>query len=480
MGLTVVFLAVFAFAHTSIASVSLTIPPGMVVYCTEECLAMWYTENMFGEELRAKLNNTRLPDISGNVSSILWSSFGYDYKNITLKNYTDPEVHVQITEEKGIVMTVIVPEMSFEGNVILTHSIGDWNQYNGMGNCSLSLRKTSVIMERKTILGSDLEAITYESLNGNCSIEELEIVCHHQVLDELLAQIDRRELKRLAEGELCKSYKFLTKTTFNASYHFTPDIYLDKTFLDQPIIHHGYIEVHHRGEVRDISDNEAFRSLPSPMEPISPERMKDYRLSEYLFNSFGNIVHKRQLLWYTYTKEDLPQGHESLLDTSCEQHCFGTLFPTAGNNHSNSTVELKVSTAKPLRVQITEAEFRVNFTLEMAAHARQENGNSTFLFLISQELSAKVDVIIKDSKIHFEMQHPDSNIKIINSAIGQLSEDKLLTVVELAYQKVLVSALAYFRHTGFDLGVPHPFSAARSEVKYNKGDVLIMFDYLKE
>lgn len=479
MALTVVVVAVCAFLCVA-SGIPVNRDPGMTVYCTEACLAKWHMDAVFGEELRAKLRNAQVPDISGNVSSILWSHFEYYLQNITLKHYEQPEVQMSITREHGIMMTVKVPEMTFEGNFTLNYYIGNCHQYYGMGNFSVLIRETSVRMLRKTILVSDLETIKYESFDGVCSVKDIDIVFDDESSNALLALIGDRDLKLFVEAELCKSYKFLTETTFNASYNFTPNIYLDKTFLHEPIVHDGYIESPHIGKVCETTDDEAFEPLPLPMELINPKRMKVYCMSDYLFNSFGSIVHKRKLLSYTYTKSDLPEECASLLNTSCESDCIGTNFPALGNDHPNSIVELNVSTAELPRVQITKDEFRVHFTLDMAAYARRENGDITLLFVIRLVLSARVDFVIRNNRIYLKMQHPDSNIEIIQSTIGELNEEKLLPLVELSLQKGLVPACAYFNQIGFNLGVPYPFSAARIEMELNEGYVCLMYDYLNK
>lgn len=469
MALAVVFLAVCAFL--CVASGIPVDSPGMVVYCTEEGLAMWHKDAVFGDELRAKLRNAQVPDISGNVSSMLWSHFEYFLRNITLKHYAQPEVQMSITRERGIMMTVNISEMTFEGNFTLNYYIGNCHQYYGMGNFSVLIRETSVKMLRKTILGSDSETVKYESSDGVCSVNYTDIVFDDEWSNALLALIDNGELNRLVEAELCKSYKNLTEATFDASYNFTSNIYLNKTFLHEPIVHDGYIEARHTGKVSETADDEAFEPLPLPMDLINPKRMKVYCMSDYLFNSFGSIVQKRKLLSYTYTKSDLPEGCESLLNT---------ILPTVGTDHPNSTVELNVSTTEQPCVKITKDEFRVNFTHDMAAHVRRENGDITLLFVVRLVLSARVDFVIRNNRIYLKMQHPDSNIKIIQSTIGELNEDKLLPLVELSLQKGLVPACAYFNQIGFDLGVPNPFSAARIEMELNEGYVCLMYDYLNK
>jgi hypothetical protein len=251
--------------------------------------------------------------------------------------------------------------------------------------------------------------------------------------------------------------------------------------LQQPIAHDGYIEARHKGVVFNTAGNEEFKPLPGPMEPMNPKRMKVYCMHESLFNSAAFLIHQEKLLWDTYTSSDLPKGQESLLKmTSCgESICFGSLFPNATNDHAKSTVELNVSTADPPNIKISEAQFIVNLTVDTEVNARHENGDIALLFSFRQNFSAPVEIAIKDSNVYFKMQRPTSNIEVVNSTIGQLNEDHLKLLAELSYLKVLYPAIERFCQVGFPLGVPYPFSAARSEVELRNGNVCLMYDFVE-
>lgn len=447
--------------------------PGLVVQYTEDLLAMSYQTSL--QEVFEDLRKYKVAfDFSGKASTLFWSTIRYRVSGFTLTGYEPPKANSSITTAKGILVNISLPILRFKGRYTLNLHNGQWLQYSRRGNILVTISGATLELHIEFTLSEDRDRVNRTMPHCSATIEGIHVDLQDSISDSLLAGINWDEEVKPHQEQFCRIMRLGIDGIIELSYKFTKDIYLDISLLHKPAIYDGYFEIQHIGEVRYRGDETHFPRLPQPLVTNKPTNLVVYKMSDFIFNSFGYVVHNHKLLSFTYTKSDLPELRKHLLDTSCESECFGKLFPNASTRWPHSSVEISVTTSEPPSVQITPESFKVILEFNIEASARLTNDSAPLLFSIHLSVSSLVASSVKNNRICFQMKNPDANITTIESLIGDLPEDHLLVVINQAFQKILSPLIRQFAINGFDLEFGKVLSVNEYEFNLKNGHLSLL------
>lgn len=424
--------------------------PGLVVLLTEDELTI-VTQAVY-KKLFEILYKYRIAfDFSGKSSSLIWSTIRYKLSAFTLTEYEQQKTRVSITKAKGLVLNMSLPILKFKGKYSLELHNGPWLQYSRKGSILATISGTTLEFSLEYTIHEDGNRVNRTLAQCSARIKGIDVDLQDPDLNSLIAGVNWDVEAEKYQEKFCRAIKLLVEGEHSFSYKFTKDIYLDLSILNNYVMHDGYIEVQYVGEVRYIGDERHYSRLPEPLVTDKPTGLSAYKLSDFVFNSFGYVVHNHNLLSFIYSKSDLPELRKHLLDTTCESECFGKLFPNVSTRWPYASVEMGVTTAEAPFVQITPESFKVIFEFDIEVCARLANDSAPLLFSIHLSLSADVASSVRKNRICFHMRNPNSSITTIESRIGDLPEDKLVIIVNQAFQKVLPTLMKQFAINGFDL-----------------------------
>lgn len=454
--------------------------PGLIMQYSHEFINMIHQDIILGTELQKKLNQGIMLEFADKISTAFWSTLRFSLTGVTPTSIETPKTKTSISATEGIYTVVFIPLITLDGKYVLDYFSGASLQYKGNGTLSIYVQGISLIMTREILLLGNTDKIKIISSKCSASIEYIDVNLHDPIIKSLIASVNLKQELTSLQQRVCRFSRYFLdmEISLQRAFNLGKDIHFNMSLLRRPTFYDGYVEFEHIGELSYRGDRKTFPSLPQKMVLPAPKKMIVYGMPDYFFNGLGYLAHNHHVLSYMYTKSDLPHHKQQLLSTSCEKECFGRLFPNVSTMSPNSSVEISVSTARPPFVQIIQSSFKVIFDFDIKAYVRLTNDSAPLLFSIRLSMSAPVALEMRKNSIRFDLHQPHTNITVIESRIGELSQEALCTLIEQSFQKVIIPFLMKSKLYGLNLYMHEGLSVREYKRNLHNGYATLSVDLL--
>jgi len=412
----------------------LSVNPGAQIRVSEH--GIQYAGNVLVQQLASKFSGQPIPDINGKSGKIK-----YEFKNMRVTNFQPPQFTAKVNPGQSISLTL-------SGASISVH--GDWHYkikilfpISDSGSVDVSL--SQVTITTTVVFGESLGHPTIRSTGCSCNIGNVDVDIHtgldwlynlfkgaiekkiEQILKDKLCELLNQEINEDAAKSLAE-----LKMIVDVGSVLKEDVMMNFSLIAAPIMGAQYVEAQMNGETFMSRDTPGQSGLsPSPFqESPATTTMVTIWLSDYILDTFGYSLQKRNLLVYNLTKDDLDPRDQHFLNIMCddeslETKCVGSVVPKLRKipKYTNgSTVVGMWSTMVP-RLSIQSGQIAGLFKGNMAFFAKgTPTSEPEYVFTINVTASFRLKAGMKDNIIHAQIIRSRVRVDILDSQIGPISD----------------------------------------------------------
>ncbi|XP_064611906.1 bactericidal permeability-increasing protein-like [Liolophura sinensis] len=234
---------------------------------------------------------------------------------------------------------------------------------------------------------------------------------------------------------------------------------VDYRLVSPPSFNASYMEVSLRGETF-WTKKRSRTSVPVPQLPpfVAKNRTVYFMLTDYVFNTLGQVAFRQELLQKVLTYKDLPSDQQYFFNTTCPRNlCFGKLIAQTAVMFPNSRAELHIKTSERPVFTISQSSLDISFSSNIIFYMRRPNGNSTYIFAIKTKLDIQLHALSHDiptkGRLTAAINSTSLSVGILNSAIGAINLNLLNTLMDTIISLYVRPQLNKLGAFGFPLPV---------------------------
>lgn len=179
-------------------------------------------------------------------------------------------------------------------------------------------------------------------------------------------------------------------------------------------------------------------------------------ISDYVPNTFGYAIFRRNILRHNLTQSNLPDGFKSCLSSSCSGPCcVGNVFPMLSNQYPNASIEVELVASKAPTINISSSSgIVVTFFGVATFRARLPAGSLVEILTINVTLNAFVTVTLNSTELQRNVTKIVPTVAVLKSAVGPISSDVLVRHIELLGKMLVIPQLNKKIGDGIQLPLP--------------------------
>jgi len=231
------------------------------------------------------------------------------------------------------------------------------------------------------------------------------------------------------------------------------DWILDYRLVASPVFAAQHIQSFHKGEVfnKDNANEAPFQPDVLP-NPDVVGKMVTIWMSDYVLNTAGYVLYKRDKLRYNLTSTLLPKDRTGFLSTTCPAlpTCIGRFLPSVAKLFPNASLELELFADDAPKAVITPEEINGSLSLVLVFRARLSNGSLVYLFRTAVTVFVPITPRLNGTVIQGHIERIKISFKVIDSVVGNIST---LPTIFSGVKQTVLDMLNEFGQKGFPLPV---------------------------
>uniref|UniRef100_A0A2D4LHJ8 Bactericidal permeability-increasing protein n=1 Tax=Micrurus spixii TaxID=129469 RepID=A0A2D4LHJ8_9SAUR len=294
-------------------------------------------------------------------------------------------------------------------------------------------------------LGSDgtgRPTVTTLDCNTHISNVDIDISGKWEWLYNLFERKVESAFKAVMESKICEIVRMSVNSRLQSHLQSLPVTAnidhassIDYSLVGPPVATSQCIDVDLKGEFFSAAHRSPAPFPPPPISfPVDPNRMVQFGISTYFFNTAGDVYYKSGSLTFWIVDEMIPQEVKIRLNTSS----FQPFIPQIKKLYPNMAMKLKVSPSSVPTLSISPETLSLTPSVDIQAFAILPDSSLAPLFVIgaTSPVSAKIDVNstrifgnLKLGRLKFSLKHSDVGIfsvQLLESLINFLTGSILI------------------------------------------------------
>ncbi|XP_070796391.1 LOW QUALITY PROTEIN: bactericidal permeability-increasing protein-like [Pituophis catenifer annectens] len=388
--------------------------------------------------LRKDLPAIILPEFSGTYRVKIIGNVNYRFYRLNIRRFELFHSTIEPMPGQGLRVSISNALAEMTGHWELKKR---WLKDDG----SFELKVDGISISVGLKLGSDATGrptVTTLDCNTHISNVDIDISGKWEWLYNLFETKVESAFKTVMERKICeivrtsvnsKLQPHLQSLPVTANIDHTSNI--DYSLIGPPIATSDCVDLDLKGEFFSTGHRSPAPFPPPPLSfPVDHDRMVQFGISTYFFNTAGDVYYKAESLTFWVVDEMVPQEIKIRLNTSS----FQPFIPQLKKLYHNMPMKLKVSPSSAPSLSITPETLSLTPSVDIQAFAILPNSSLAPLFLIgvTSPVSAKVAVNstrifgnLKLGRLKFSLKHSDVgffSVQVLESLINFLTASILI------------------------------------------------------
>lgn len=475
LAVTILFLLI---SGTSLAAS----PAGLKARITASALN--YASTQAVNALATELPKTKIPDQSGSSAHV-----SYSLENIAITSFNKPASNIHLNPGQSLTWSASNADIALHADWHAKYKQG-WFKISDHGSLDVSLSRISFSISIAIRADGDGRPAVVAA-GCSCSIGEVQIKFHgdfvSQILNVFRGQVEQK-VRDIIPRKVCDALNSLINNNAEQQLKkikvvtglLDDRFLLDYRLVAKPHFDTTYMETYHKGEITWKAKPESPPFSPTPIpSSAATQNMLYLWIGQYLPQSFIFAAQNNSFLQYNLTAHDLLSGNQSILNTTCTGFlCVGKLIPAVEKKYPNCTVELHMnSTTLPL-ITMDTGVLASKMAGDIAFYARTPQGELPYLLTLNVSATFNMSASVTNQILVGKIIGSSFNVGVLRSAIGDLNDKVINTMVGLAMKLFIIPKLNEKGAHGFPLPVTDQIKFVNSQLQIQQGALMIATDLL--
>ncbi|XP_051884468.1 cholesteryl ester transfer protein [Pristis pectinata] len=453
---------------------------GIVCRFTKEAALVFNQET--SDVIQATFRHASFPNIVGGKSILILGSVSYIFKNLQINNMSVESSDVDLSKEKGILISIQNVAASFKGT--MNYAYSNWLLKL---NHSLDFEiesQTDVDLALTLACDNGRIAVTISDCLLNFDKLTLQLQKQSEVtwIKQLLTDFVSFTLRHVLKGQICaeihKMSNLLADFTLDQAGAFIQDgkIATSTELTSDPVITSRYVESRHKGNV--FYKNFSVPQTPSaiPVERVET-RMFNLWVSEPVINSLLFAAYHEDRLTLKLVDNDLLKVFEDG-EFENEPNVLQQMLPAVPMND----LMLKLTPLKPPSILFKRIGTILEGSLSVEVDVLPDSKESYTALYLEMDIETTVQSSYANRKIHLQPSSNRWSIKVIkNNPAITLDESKAKRYLEKFFSRgglqKIISYVEFYITALLDKKGLHYFNVTNTVLKPDKGYVIVATDF---
>ncbi|XP_070604829.1 bactericidal permeability-increasing protein-like isoform X2 [Erythrolamprus reginae] len=290
--------------------------------------------------------------------------------------------------------------------------------------------------------GTGRPTVTTVDCNTHISSVDINISGKWKWLYKLFENKVESAFKNVMERKICdivrssinsKLQSHLQSLPVTANIDHTSDI--DYSLVGPPVATNDCIDLDLKGEFFSSTHRSPAPFPPPPVSfPVDQDRMVQFGISTYFFNTAGDVYYKAEALNLWVLDEMVPPEVKIRLNTSS----FQPFIPQLKKFYPNLPMKLRVSPSSAPSLSITPETLLMTPSVDIQAFAILPNSSLAPLFLIGVTSSVSANVDVNSTRIFGKLKLGRLKFFLKHSDVGIFSVQLLESLINFLTASILI------------------------------------------
>ncbi|KAM3839337.1 bactericidal permeability-increasing protein-like [Vipera latastei] len=401
--------------------------------------------------LQKDLPAITLPEFSGSYRVKVIGNVDYRFYGLNIRRFELPHSTIEPMPGQGVRVSI--------GNA-LAEMTGRWQLkkrwLKDSGSFELEVDGISISVGLK--LGSDgagRPTVTTLDCNAHISNVNIDISGKWEWLYNLFESQVESAFKTAMESKICE----IVRTSVNSklqshlqSLPVTTNIdntsSIDYSLVGPPVATSDCVDVDLKGKFFSTAQRSPAPFPPPPLSfAVDPDRMVQFAISTYFFNTAGQVYYQAQSLTSWIVDDMVPQEIKIRLNTLS----FEPFIPQIKKLYPSMPMKLRVSPSSAPSLSISPESVSLTPSVDIQAFAILPNSSLAPLFLIGVSTSVSAHVEVNSTRIFGNLKMGRMRFSLKHSDVGFFSVQLLESLVNFLTASILIPQMNARLAEGFPL-----------------------------
>ncbi|KAK9405031.1 bactericidal permeability-increasing protein [Crotalus adamanteus] len=223
---------------------------------------------------------------------------------------------------------------------------------------------------------------------------------------------------------------------------------IDYSLVGPPIATSDCVDLDLKGEFFSNTQRTPAPFPPPPLSfPVDPDRMVQFAISTYFFNTAGQVYYQAERLTSWIVDDMVPKEIKIRLNTAC----FEPFIPQIKKLYPSMPMKLRVSPSSAPFLSISPESISLAPSVDIQAFAILPNSSLAPLFLIEVTTSVSAKVDVNSTRIFGDLKMGRMRFSLKHSDVGIFSVQLLETLINFVTASILIPQMNARLAEGFPL-----------------------------